>query len=232
LYQGKSYDRCTLLIDEQTRRAEVQRPGGLGRRKQQTLVSFEYGQASNATVSDRTVQIQEIKLVAQDSDTATEIGQILSFAAQVLVRNEASRSLRESVAELLKQRASIVDFLSRYRSAPRQALFGLSVSFESEDADPAKTYLEGAKAELTKSLERVSAALVEYEKSFGGPAADKVFAFVYAAGKLQDAVVDGAVGEAAKQLLNELGIGDVAGTGAIDLTESVLRRANSLLFAA
>jgi hypothetical protein len=221
------------LIDEQTRRAEVQRPGGLGRRnKQQTVVSFEYGQASNVTVSDRTVQIQEIKLVAQDRDTAAEIGRILSFAAQVLVRKEASRSLCESVAELLKQRASIVDFLVRYRSAPRQALFGLSVSFESEDTDLEKAYLEGAKAELVKSLERVSTAVVEYEKSFGGPAADKAFAFVFAAGKMQDAVIDGAVGEAAKQLLNELGIGEVAGTGAIDLTETVLRRANSLLFAA
>lgn len=229
-YQGRTYTKCTLLINEQVRRAEVQRPAGLGRRKQSTIVSFEYGPGSEVSVSEVTVKIQSITLVAEEAAVADEIGRVFNAPRQEVVRSDASAKLQETVADLLNQRAAAIDFLVRYKANPRRALFELDPPVGGKVDQPLDDYFGRAKEGLSRALERIGPAVAAYERVFGSAVTDNVFAFVYAVGKMQDAIVSNDGANDGLRLLTELGVEAVAEQDPVKLTTDVLRRSVSLLF--
>jgi len=229
-YQGKKYEKCTLVINEEATQAEVQRTEGL-RKKQTTMATFRYGPDMKVTVSDNTLQTQGLTMVTVDALTAAEIGRTLSMEAVALARSQSSNRLQESMANLLNPRASVVDFLSRYNANPRAALFSLMDVYSGGDKGPLEEYLENSKNELSKGLDAIRPALVEFEKTFGNSAADRVYAFVYAASKLEDSALSPEEIGDAVALLGELGITAPSepDSNAIQVNEAILRKARTLI---
>ena len=230
VYQGKTYENCTLLIDEQAMKAEIQWPKGL-RKRITSIAAFEFSSGPQVTVAERTVQAQGVSMVAVDLAGAADIAQILNVRARTIIRNEVSKKLKDLMAEFLNQRANALEFLLRYRSDPRQTLFVLSGYYKGEGKEPQVEFMEQVRKDLSKVMKNLMPAIGEYEKNFGKPAAERVFAYIFAACKLQDAIVDGRPTNDAEGLMKELGVGGTAESvdSPTAVTAAVLQGAHNLL---
>jgi hypothetical protein len=227
--KGETYSKCTIVIDDQKRHAEVQKQARF-RKKNETTFSFEYGVETKATVLNKTVEVQGISLVAFDEDSAKEIGRLLNAQSVASIKSEASLRAQEVTASFLSKRGEVIYFLSQYKANPRGALFSLDPELSGASPDPLSDYLTVAKGALSKELDSLIMAVEGYRNSFGNSAAERVYAFVYAVGEIQDSMLKGTDSTMADRLLNELRLQPASEANVAKTTEALFRGASPSLF--
>ena len=218
--EGKAFGPCLLRIDEEAKMVEVSKVGGL-LRKQVSLGISGYDSKTPFSVSGKTVKLGEFVLVAKDEATAVQIGGI--FGAGRATRTE--KTLENHVSELLLTRAAELDLLVSYKSNPRKTIFELTASASAGSS--MEEYSSRVRNDLSEEIRRIEAVLVPEGTHQEEYQTNKVFAFIYAAGRLQNAVLKTEGVNSAKSLLTEIGIGTSlqSGLSVTDVTNELLRHA-------
>ena len=206
-YQGKTYSGCFLMIDEKANQAEVRAAGRLGGRRL-SVVKFSFDVGLEVHVEGSVVRTASLAMVAKDEATAAEI------AALIMKPAEAQKLLKQdlvgaekSVLDFLKLREEAFSFLAKLRSDPRAASISLAPQWSDEKQDPVDEFLSRSSKQLAKSFESMNSAIKNIESRVGAAAAERLFAFVYCVGSIQDGLLS-AKGDLAAEsgFLRELGL--------------------------
>ncbi len=233
-YQGKTYSKCSVTLEEEAGRAEVQRPAGLGRRKPVTIVSFSYDARTAFSVEGKVIKIDSLKITADDESEAAELERIVRQPAEL--QKQTVDGLAESermVAGFLKTRADVIAFLIELRKDPRDALFGLSRSWNDQAMNPLDDYLAVHSKQLSDWLEEMSSTFEKKEWRIGKDVVERMYAFVFAVGFLQDKAFYGNENpDAILNSLKELGVNArlSSDAGVEAMTETLLASSHTALF--
>jgi hypothetical protein len=226
-YQGKRFTNCSLVLDTDALKAEIIRPAGVLSRGTVPLANLSWGRGTSVQVEGAVVRSGPVTFIADDRKAAQEISMALNGEAagssQLAVRLGA---LGQQTAAFLRMRADGIAYLVELKNDPRQALVDKSSSYTGRYENPALEYLMRFATTLAEAHAKMTYAAAEVQESVGGEAIDRIFAFVCAAGALQDSFVSGAsTSEEVGAFLGELGLVSetLPGPDVREGTEAMLR---------
>jgi hypothetical protein len=233
-FQGRTFSGCSIVLDAEAGKAEVLRPTGLMRKGEVRLVVLTRDSGAQVQIEGAVVRSGPIVVTAGDAATAEEIFKALQSEAAIKGQPTIDPGvLREPVSILLRKRQEGIEFLMELKRNPRQALVDKSSAFTGKYRDPAAEYLARLSLELAEAHATMDSAAAGGQETIGNEATNRILAFVYAVGALQDWTVRGGKQPAGlPAFLGELGIdvGVAAGLEASSSTEVLLQAAKKSLF--
>lgn len=210
-YQGKTYERCLLHLDEDARSVRIvalpepRRSFSLPfksapKAEEVEVVRFTYDATTRVAVEDgRVLRVDDsLAVEAEDPSELRRVAEVVGKPASeraAQLRGTLERA-EYSVKNLLRTRESAVLFLRRLRTDPRRTMFEAYSSTRAErypgaegDTDHVEDLVAPFRDRLSSSLADMSSNLLGVEEGFGAEAANKLYAAAYAVGLLQDALL-------------------------------------------
>ena len=232
---GKEHSNCALEIDEQKRYAQIKYKRGL-RRELFQLADFYYDASTVIGVDGETMRIGELEMVAKSQGEAGAIAESIRKPAAE-VRKQAESALAEAEAAILGflvAREAEILTLMKLKKDPRGTLLDVSASWKDLTGDPVEQLYSDFQESLQSSKEKMDALIDAVGWKVGPRAVERLYAFCYAVGKLQEMYFSGSAenAEEVKKFLVELGIrgADIKDVPLEGSSQRIIRLARAALF--
>lgn len=179
-YKDKEYKKALLLVDEESREAEVQTERGLFKKKMERLVNLGIVTekvlvaGNKVTIGGATVVLES----QRDADTVAQLFYLPDLAKALGVA-------KSSVERFLRARSSALAPLINLKTNPRETLLG---AFEEapEDADPVDVLVSNSEKAVKGAVETMRREIEAEARDLPPETRNRVYAVVYAVGLVQD----------------------------------------------
>jgi hypothetical protein len=232
---GKEHSNCALAIDEEKGYAQIKYKRGL-RRELFQLVDFYYDASTVIDLEGERLRVGELEMVAKSRGEAGTIAESIRKPAAEL-RKQAESALAEAEAAaqgFLVAREAAILTLMKLKKDPRGTLLDVSASWKDLTGDPVDQLYSSFQENLLTSKEKMDAEIEAIRWKVGTKAVERLYAFCYAVGKLQDAIFSGSAenAEEVKKSLVELGIrgADIKDVPLEGSSQRIVRLATPVLF--
>ena len=188
-YLGKFYPEGLLLVDASRREIELREWVGKKKREQAVVARFRLEPHAVVLVEGATVKVHDLAVTLESSSVANEAASL--FNDEPTKEVEEPKPLQDAVSaamEFLKEREEAVGFFHELAANPRSALLGAE-SMWTDQSDPLDAVYAGYSGELAESLGKLKSSLADSERTLGPGASERLYAFIYTLGAIQNAML-------------------------------------------
>ena len=200
-YSNKEYREGLIRINEGNKEVEVlYRKTRLFRSSWETITRLTYDAQTVISVSGTMATIDDLYMEAesiQDSETICNLISKPRYEQEALLRATQKRvekvlqQVEEPTRRFLTLRTKTLGFISDLKTTPRQALLQSSSMLPEVTEDPISEMLQIYSERLQRALEEIQAVLDSVDEGIDRALIDKIYAFVYGIGVIQDAIFKG-----------------------------------------